>query len=342
VVLYPNVICGSEEHEPLVSMALVVLLVVVLPFVTLNIWATVKAFQSSGSSGNMGVQERHLVCFRYLFFRFRPDVFWWGAPLNVRQLLLAFAPAVAPDDPSAQAVYVVAILLTYLAATCFYWPWKSHELNVLDTVSVALLAMLIVTASTLMSPAQSPGWQEGLAFALTTLLLVIGVGFLAVTCLLLLRGGPSADFGLQAFSGPSRESLGGGLHSLSSLLASMAPEECVRLLHRMNTFDVQMLSKFISCVQAATRCEIWVSGKVQRRLCAVEHSQVSISSELSQESLRNSIMASRQVQGDAEARRASQGSVLLGATDNLDPSDAKDVPTSGKPDPSDTEDVLLV
>jgi len=331
LVLYPNVICGSEEHGPFVAMALVVLVVLVLPFVTLNIWATVKAFESSGSSSSMGAQERHLICFRYLFFRFRPDVFWWGAPLNVRQLMLAFAPAVAPDDPAAQAVYVVAILLTYLAATCFYWPWKSHELNVLDAVSVAILAMLTVTVSTLMPPAQSPGWQGGLAFVLTLLLVVIGTGFVAATCLLLARGGPSADFGLQALAGPSREALGGSLHRLASLLASMAPEECARLLHRMNDFDVQMTSRFISCVQAATRCEIWVSGKVQRRLCSVEHAKASVSSELSLESLRSSIRAT------VGSTRSGLSTLL---TSGQDLSDTKDVPESVNPDPSGTEGVL--
>jgi len=299
VLVYPDILCYSEDHRPLVAMAMLVLVLIVVPFIALNVWATYKAYSASRGAGKLEDQALHLAYFRYLFFRFRPDVFWWGAPLSLRQLLLAFAPAVAPDDVGAQSIYVVAILLIYLAALCFFWPWKSHELNLLDASSVAALTMLMVAVSTLMPAAQPGGWQDGLSLVLTSWLMVTGAAFVAVAGYLMVRFGPSADFGLQAFSGTGREQLGADLHRLSTLLASLPPEQCKMLLDRMNTFDVQALSKAISSIQGASKCEIWISGSVFRRLCSVEHSRDS-SSRLSnqfRESLRKSIAGGRTSDG---------------------------------------------
>jgi len=132
-----------------VVMGLLALVLVVFPFIAVGLWATYKAWAYASSAlESLDKQEKHLAYFRYIFFRFRPDVFWWSIPLNFRQLLLAFAPTLAPNDPSAQVLYVVFILVAYVAATCAFWPWKSHELNVLDICSASTLALLITTVYT--------------------------------------------------------------------------------------------------------------------------------------------------------------------------------------------------
>merc|ERR1719396_110431 len=87
-----------------------------------------------------------LVRYRFVFYRFRPTVWWWGSVIIARQLLLAFSLLVFPDDPYAQIVYIVTVLVLYISAAACAWPWKCSELNIVEIGTLGCLTLFIVVA----------------------------------------------------------------------------------------------------------------------------------------------------------------------------------------------------
>merc|ERR1719394_1235276 len=135
----------------------------------------------------------------------------------------------------------------------------------------------------------------------------MGAGFLVITGTVLAIGGLSADFGIQAFSKKGREQLPADLHCLATIVSEIPVEQFSGLLERMNTFDVQTVSKAISSMQAASKCEIWVSESVQQRLTAIEHSRASSTSS------RESTAELKEAVARASATRQSRSSLTSGA-----------------------------
>merc|ERR1719162_600656 len=108
-------------------LSLLLIATFIAPFLAMTFWANWTA-----PSKSVNMKMSHLVRWRFLFYRFRPSMWWWGSVIAIRQLLLAFTPMVQPDDPYAQIMYTSSVLLIYIAAASFTWPWKSHELSLIE------------------------------------------------------------------------------------------------------------------------------------------------------------------------------------------------------------------
>uniref|UniRef100_A0A6U4BQC4 Tyrosine-protein kinase ephrin type A/B receptor-like domain-containing protein n=1 Tax=Vitrella brassicaformis TaxID=1169539 RepID=A0A6U4BQC4_9ALVE len=80
--------------------------------------------------------------YRFLFFRFRPDVYWWGSILLLRNCLLAMVPAIVPNDGHLQIFLTICLLLIFLGLQIFFWPWRSVLNNVMDVAMMLSLSVL--------------------------------------------------------------------------------------------------------------------------------------------------------------------------------------------------------
>ena len=87
-----------------------------------------------------------LGAIRFLIFRFRPNVWWFGLVLLARGPLLVLPGVLATNTPSLQLTLMNMILQTSLVLQVWYLPWKAPVLNLLDAVSMSLLVMLVNVA----------------------------------------------------------------------------------------------------------------------------------------------------------------------------------------------------
>lgn len=264
LVSFPDVVCESGEHKALVAMAVLLLMMVVLPVFSVSVWATYRAYTGSKNSKK---QSLHVVWFRFLFYRFRPDVWWWGVVFSTRQLLLAFASAVSPDDPSVQVVYVMTIFVVYLSLVCSFWPWKSHEMNLLDAMSACMLVLSFVAIVGSFLPSNSKGgWQEAAAMVLIGILGACCAVVLVLAVLAFLRG-LRGEFGF--FKPQDVTRLSEDVLKMATILGSLSNNGTLQLLGHMNAYDQYTLSKAISCIQAASMSTLWVSDNVAPRLSGI-------------------------------------------------------------------------
>ncbi len=79
---------------------------------------------------------------RFLFFRFRPDRYYWMPCLLLRNTLVG-VPSMVFDVPQDQALLVICILLSALGLQIYHWPWRSKELNFYDAFSVYCIIMVL-------------------------------------------------------------------------------------------------------------------------------------------------------------------------------------------------------
>ncbi|CAK9086783.1 Calcium-dependent protein kinase 16 [Durusdinium trenchii] len=129
ILKYPNVFCGTDEH---VIMRVFGVFVLILAF-TFFTAACYAAYQA----------PKWLAAIRFLIFRFRPNVWYFGLVLLARGPLLSMPGVIATNMPSLQLTLMHMILLGSLCLQLWFLPWKSPILNLVDGVSVSLLVMLL-------------------------------------------------------------------------------------------------------------------------------------------------------------------------------------------------------
>ncbi|CAK9093024.1 unnamed protein product [Durusdinium trenchii] len=134
ILKYPNVFCGTDEH---VIMRVFGVFVLILAF-TFFTAACYAAYQAPKWSG-----KPRLAAIRFLIFRFRPNVWYFGLVLLARGPLLSMPGVIATNMPSLQLTLMHMILLGSLCLQLWFLPWKSPILNLVDGVSVSLLVMLL-------------------------------------------------------------------------------------------------------------------------------------------------------------------------------------------------------
>eukprot|EP00929_Paragymnodinium_shiwhaense_P031371 TRINITY_DN1758_c0_g1_i4.p1 TRINITY_DN1758_c0_g1~~TRINITY_DN1758_c0_g1_i4.p1 ORF type:complete len:1319 (+),score=213.72 TRINITY_DN1758_c0_g1_i4:48-4004(+) len=245
---YPNIVCGDSDQLPMVIVAIFVLLTIVIPFISINMMAVRDAGSPKEDQGQQ--TNPRLVRFRYLLYRFRPDVWWWGVAFQFRQTMLAFAPIVAPDDPHVQVVFITTVLLVYAIPQGIFWPWKTREHNLLDAFSTLFLIVIIVmvTSFTPASPA-SVGHEVAL-WVLISMLFAINIGFLAYSLVLLWFKGPTASFGSAYPRNKTLQELGEDVRSLGTLLERTKIDRITEALQMMNDYDRYSIDNAISVLQS--------------------------------------------------------------------------------------------
>mmetsp|Transcript_151963 Transcript_151963/g.487788 ORF Transcript_151963/g.487788 Transcript_151963/m.487788 type:complete len:256 (-) Transcript_151963:214-981(-) len=191
-----------------------------------------------------------LTRMRFLVYRFRPDVWWWGSVFNVRQLLLAFAPMVQPDDPNTQLIFVSIVLQVYLALVCIFWPWKTHEINVLDILSSVLLLTVVITVNSFMPPSEWKGDHEVVMWFFLASVFAVNIFMIGFLVFQLFRKGPSGLFGNRYPYRKTVEEFAAELRTMSFKIATTEEASLVTWLKKMNDFDRRAIDKYIAVSQS--------------------------------------------------------------------------------------------
>ena len=145
IMKYPGVICGSSEHDVMLVIAWILLVVFVFGFVALCAFAAYMVPWSQRVLTNARRQtsiatvpkvprwsarrkDHFVACARFLVFRFRLDSWWFGVPLLVRGPLINLPVVVATDFPPIQVV-VIAMVLTTSMAPRAYGDYQKHQIH---------------------------------------------------------------------------------------------------------------------------------------------------------------------------------------------------------------------
>lgn len=73
-----------------------------------------------------------LAAIRFLIFRFRPNVWWFGLILLARGPLLSLPGVIATNMPSLRLTLMLGILLASGGLQLWFLPWKAPILNLVD------------------------------------------------------------------------------------------------------------------------------------------------------------------------------------------------------------------
>jgi basic membrane lipoprotein Med (substrate-binding protein (PBP1-ABC) superfamily) len=134
---YPSVLCWREgEQSRMITSGLIAINLPIAFFVAC-FWA-VRVFPRRMKAGDI----RFLRSFCFLFFRFRPEAYWYGPVILCRNCMFALAPVV--QSPLHQAMFLQILMLISLCLLVLAMPWRVAFANFLD---IFVHASVIVTLS---------------------------------------------------------------------------------------------------------------------------------------------------------------------------------------------------
>merc|ERR1740121_2686475 len=90
---------------------------------------------------------------------------------------------IQPDDPNVQVIFVVGTLALYLGLQCQFWPWKTRELNFLDSSSIFMLIMIAVNVGSFMEPSKMSNAHQALMWIILVVIFVAN-GFMVFFAIL--------------------------------------------------------------------------------------------------------------------------------------------------------------
>lgn len=248
VVIYPEILCWEGGTQTsLIFLSVFLMLSLIAPFLVANIVATIKA---PAASRKWGGESRVIICFRFLLYRFRPDVWWWGNVFSARQLLIAFTPTIAANDANVQMMLVASTLIVYMILMGVFWPWKTSELNMLDLLCVMLLLMTAVAAGSFMKQTQASAAHEGLLLAFLIFVVLANCSLIVYAGYVFFAKGAKGSFGAQY---PRKKDLTRFAHewrALCSYHKGLTNEECIAWMRAMSNFDRYAINMTISIGQA--------------------------------------------------------------------------------------------
>ena len=119
---YPNIICKSAEHDAMLVIGVLLLVLGGFGFLALCTFAALRVPYWSANE-----QHHRVRCFRFLVFRFRLDSWWFGVPLLCRGPLISLPIVLFTDYQAVQSILVTTILCAFLVIQALAWPWKARE-----------------------------------------------------------------------------------------------------------------------------------------------------------------------------------------------------------------------
>ena len=142
----PGVLCfDSSEHTSMVTLGLIVILVIILPFVALVFWANLRY----PVSVRRGRSDAHIRTFRFLFFRYHAHYYLFSVVTLLRGLFVCLVAVVARGSPEVQTLLMGAVLLSYGGFVLRIGPWRGSHTNSIDgTLTLVMVAVLMCAAMT--------------------------------------------------------------------------------------------------------------------------------------------------------------------------------------------------
>eukprot|EP00392_Amoebophrya_sp_AT5.2_P013210 g13323.t1 len=136
---YEDVFCDWEDPEYLKFVAAAIFAILCWPVGLLSAAVYLIRVAPERSVSD----PKFLAQTKFLFFRFRPERYYWSVVLACRSLLTVLSIVIGPDNPIYQMSWMFILLLSSLVLQLYCWPWKDESLNTIDTL--LLFSLLVLT-----------------------------------------------------------------------------------------------------------------------------------------------------------------------------------------------------
>ncbi|CAK9066479.1 Protein SphX [Durusdinium trenchii] len=242
-----DVICWEgEEHIILVIFGVFMTGTMILYWCTLVFATRVAPLRSAVND------TFFLAASRFLFFRFRPDYWWYGTWFILRGPLLTLPIVIFTDLPQVQLFIMTAVLEIYMVIQLVTWPWKTPIINLADGLMSMLLILLLAVGSAFLDA------LEGQVKATYSVLAVLILGSLYSVTFVLLCLVLAAFFHKSAMGShneltvltlgkpPSTEDLVRGLEALCFGLDEADYAFIYDTMEEFNVYDRRMLASILT------------------------------------------------------------------------------------------------
>mmetsp|Transcript_54364 Transcript_54364/g.145171 ORF Transcript_54364/g.145171 Transcript_54364/m.145171 type:complete len:1239 (-) Transcript_54364:215-3931(-) len=249
VLKYNSVLCGEGDHSVMVAVGLV-LLAIGVAFVALLIVVVVVA-PTKAASGKV----EFLQATRFLLFRFRVDVWWYGLVLVARGPLLSIPAVAFTDSTAGQLLAMTLVLMVGLAVQLSVWPWKTPLVNLLDaTINMFLILVLFVAAlfvpQVVGTSSENTFTVVGMVF-LCMLMSCVSVMLFVVAAALISRGpmGSSQEMSILTLGKlPDTTDLASKFQTLAKIATQMTDAGILELIEALAVYDLRDLASVVTCL----------------------------------------------------------------------------------------------
>jgi len=136
----PGLECfSSDTHSVLVILACLGILAYPVAILAWAIWATMR-FSSLARTGTV----HKLKAQRFFFARFKPDKYYFGLILLIRNTLVALIPVSLVGTPEVQCCALSFVLLVAFSLEVAHMPWRTGAANMSAVLMGVLILMVVV------------------------------------------------------------------------------------------------------------------------------------------------------------------------------------------------------
>jgi hypothetical protein len=174
ILSYPDVMCQGPEYLVMLLLSVASTLLFVVGPTAACLWCIVQAPRRFSAC-----QNNFWVATRFLFFKFRPDRYWYGPVILLRALLVTLAICVT-DDPFKQLLCINIVLIVSAVIHASLEPYSDKIVNVLETLELIGILIIATMAFSFLPPSKTmsrsmvgPVLMVVVAFVLTGSLLVV-------------------------------------------------------------------------------------------------------------------------------------------------------------------------
>lgn len=187
VLKYSVILCGGEEHQPFVGIAIVGLLMLPLPYLSYCAYG-VWNYEERVADGD----DAFVFRYRFLFARFRIDAKFYGGFLVLRNSIIPLVPIFVRDNAPVQILATGCILIAGGFFQVHWWPWRAQRANHIDGVISVLLVLTILLGALLTKETLSP-LAAGIVATVCIITMFVGIVIIGIKSLWQLVF-PSVDF----------------------------------------------------------------------------------------------------------------------------------------------------
>mmetsp|Transcript_55619 Transcript_55619/g.130204 ORF Transcript_55619/g.130204 Transcript_55619/m.130204 type:complete len:1444 (+) Transcript_55619:60-4391(+) len=143
VVIEPSVRCWEDvQHTKMVLAATLSFCFVPANFLAFCVYAVLKYPRTMSVSNDQ--QRNFYDAYRFMFFRFRPQAYFYGLLLLFRHFIICLVPAVlARKGLGVQVLIVDAILVSMAVFQSTWQPWRTPFVNKTDSVTSTVLVLIL-------------------------------------------------------------------------------------------------------------------------------------------------------------------------------------------------------
>ena len=189
-----------------------------------------------------------MVSVKFVYNNYRADVWFYSFLMLVRNLITAFVPAIAPNEPSIQLAIMTQSLICSFALHCYLWPWHMPLCNAMDFISLSCCLSLVVLAAAWLPRSNNDAFFTTVTEIMMTIAIFGGIITAAISFLLMTpfskKNPMLAKLGLRwHYVGeiPEVEETAELLSSSASRIATKKKKEMCATIYDLDAYDKRRL-----------------------------------------------------------------------------------------------------